>query len=257
MKIDRVMLVWDGNPFYKGFYEMHEKLWAKLGIKTGLAFVSDGKNAAAIPKTGDVRVLEDRSTVPFTPPPGRSWKATMAIIHGPRLFPNEVVMVTGMDQFPASRRFIDAIADVQEDELVSAFGNRDHIATGSIVAHHDVWSRVMAPVPMDFTELLEWTWALGLNVDGYKDINQQLIAIGWGNDEVLFSQLVRESGVTVRTIFKDPWKQWLNRVLGITQQVPDPEKLKNGFYSELHIRLPLSALDRKTFNTLLEMEPFP
>ncbi len=34
MKIDRVMLVWDGNEFYSGFYEMHEKLWAKLGIKT-------------------------------------------------------------------------------------------------------------------------------------------------------------------------------------------------------------------------------
>ena len=101
MKIDRVMLVWDGNPFYEGFYEMHEKLWAKLGIKTGLVFVSNGTNAAAIPKIGDVRVLEDRSTVPFTSPPGRNWKATMAIIHGPRLFPGEVVAVTGMDQFPA------------------------------------------------------------------------------------------------------------------------------------------------------------
>jgi hypothetical protein len=56
------MLVWDGNPFYEGFYEMHQKLWDKLGIKTGLVYVSDGHNAAAIPKTGDVRVVEDRST---------------------------------------------------------------------------------------------------------------------------------------------------------------------------------------------------
>ncbi len=251
MKIDRVLLVWDGNPFYEGFYGMHEKLWAKLGIKTGLVFISNGKNADLIPKTGDIRVLEDRSTAPFTPPPGRNWKATMAIIHGPRLFPGEVVMVTGMDQFPASNRFINAVAEVPENELVSAIGNRNHMTTNHIVGHHKVWSEVMSPVPMDFTELIEWTWALGLNIDGHRDINQKPIAIGWGNDEVLFAQLVLQSGVSVRTIFKDPWEDWLNRVLGITQVVPDQQRLAEGFYSELHIRLPMSDLDRHIFDSLL------
>ena len=257
MKIDRVMLVWDGNPFYEGFYEMHERLWARLGIKTGLVFVSNGTNAHAIPKTGDVRVLEDRSTVPFSPPPKRSWKATMAIIHGPRLFPNEVVMVTGMDQFPASKRFINAIESIPEDELVTAVGSKNHITTNHIVAHCDVWSKIMEPAPMDFTELLEWTWALNLNVDGHRDANQQPIAVGWGNDEVLFAKLVQESGVNVRTVFEDPWPQWLDRVLGITQVTPDPEKLRSGWYSELHIRLPMSHLDRTTFDTLCNMNPFP
>lgn len=252
MKIDRVMLVWDGNPFYGGFYEMHEKLWAKLGIKTGLAFVSNGTNAAAIPKTGDVRVLEDRSTVPFTPPPGRSWKATMAIIHGPRLFPGEVVMVTGMDQFPASRRFINAIAEIPDDELATCIGSVNHITTNHVVAHHGVWSRIMAPVPMDFTELLEWTWALEQDCSGYGNI-----AVGWGNDEVLFARLVKEcSGLKIRTVFKDYQAGWLDRVLGITQKVPDPKKLAEGFYSELHIRLPLSDLDRATFNSILKLAPF-
>ncbi|MES2367101.1 MAG: hypothetical protein V4563_14590 [Pseudomonadota bacterium] len=253
MKIDRVLLVWDGNPFYAGFYPMHMQLWSKLGIKTGLVFVSDGKNAHLIPKTGDVRVVEDKSTVPFTPPPGRSWKATMAIIHGPRLFPGEVIMVTGLDQFPASRKFINAVAEVPDDEFASCIGDVSHVTTNHAAAHHNIWSRIMAPAPTDFTELIEWTWAKGLNVDGHRDANQKTIAIGWGSDEVLFAQLVRDSGVPVRTLFKDPWEQWLNRVLGITQIVPDPKKLKDGFYSELHIRLPMAELDRNTFNTLLEI----
>jgi hypothetical protein len=201
--------------------------------------------------------VEDKSTVPYTPPPGRNWKATMAIIHGPRLFQNEVTMVTGMDQFPASSRFINAVTEISDDELVTAVGSRDHITTNHIVAHHNVWSRIMEPTPTSFTELIEWTWALGLNIDGHLDINQRTIAIGWGNDEVLFAQLVRNCGVTVHTVFKDPWEQWLNRVLGITQITPDPQKLAEGFYSELHIRLPMSELDRKTFNTLLEINPFP
>jgi len=256
MNIDRVLLVWDGNEFYRGFYEMHQRLWPRLGIKTGLVFVSNGSNAHAIPKTGDVRVVEDRSKVPFTPPPGRNWRATMGIIHGPTLFPGEVVMVTGLDQFPASRMFIDAVAEVPDNELATAIGSRDHVTTNHILAHHNVWSKIMAPAPMDFTELIEWAWAKGLNIDGHRDANQKPIAIGWGIDEVLFAQLVRESGVTVRTLFKDPWEQWLNRVLGITQIVPDPKKLAEGFYSELHIRLPMTELDRKTFNTLLEiLEP--
>lgn len=253
MKIDRVLLVWDGNPFYEGFFEMHEKLWDKLGIKTALVFVSNGKNAAAIPKTGDIRVVEDRSTAPFTPPPGRNWKATMGIIHGPRLFPGEVVMVTGMDQFPASRRFIDAVEDVPEDELVTCIGSVDHITTNHIVAHCDVWSKVMEPAPMDFTDLIEWTWAQNLDVSGYGNI-----AVGWGNDEVLFAKLVKEcEGLKVRTLFKNYGPDWLDRVLGITQKVPDMEKLKSGYYSELHIRLPLSKLDQNTFDTLLSLNPFP
>jgi hypothetical protein len=247
------MLVSDGNPFYQGFYEMHEQLWPRFGIKTGLVFVSNGTNAHLIPKTGDIRVLEDRSTVPFTPPPGRSWKATMAIIHGPRLFPNEVVMVTGMDQFPASRRFMDAVAKVPENELVTAIGSRNHVTTNHVVAHHAVWSEIMRPAPMDFTELLEWTWALGLNVDGHRDANQETIAIGWGNDEVLFAQLLLASSVPVHTAFKDPWPEWLDRVLGITQVVPDPQKLAEGYYSELHIRLPMAERDRKIFNDVLAL----
>jgi hypothetical protein len=218
-----------------------------------VVFVSDGKNAHLIPKTGDVRVLEDRSTVPFTPPPGRNWKATMAIIHGPRLFQGETIMVTGMDQMPASRRFIDAVAGVPDDQLVSAIGNVNHITTNHVVGHCDVWKRIMQPAPMDFTELLEWTWAKKLNVDGHRDANQKTIAIGWGNDEVLFAQLVQQSGVTVHTAFKDPWEQWLNRVLGITQIVPDLQKLKDGYYSELHIRRPISQLDKQTFEKLVEI----
>jgi hypothetical protein len=246
MKIDRVLLVWDSNPFYEGFYQMHERLWERLGIKTALVFISDGKNGSLIPKTGEIRVVEDKSTVPFTPPPGRSWKATMGIIHGPTLFPGEVVMVTGMDQFPASRRFINAVADVPEDELASCFGNRDHVTTNHVVAHCDVWSRIMAPAPSDFTELLEWTWQQKLDLSGYGTI-----AIGWGSDEVLFANLIRQCGVNVRTLFKNYQSEWLDRVLGITQKVPDPKKLRDGFYSELHIRLPMSELDRQTFETLL------
>lgn len=253
MKIDRVMLVSDGNPFYDGFLEMHERLWPKLGIKTGVVFVSNGKNAHLIPKTGDIRVVEDKSTVPFTPPPGRNWKATLGIIHGPRLFPGEVVMITGLDQFPASRRFVNAVEEVPDDEFVSCIGDVSHVTTNHAVAHRDIWSRIMAPTPTDFTELVEWAWELGLNVKGHRDINQKEIAIGWGIDEVLFAGLLRQcEGLKLRTLFKDPWEQWLDRVLGITQVKPDMAKLKAGYYSELHIRLPLSAQDRDTFNALLQ-----
>lgn len=249
MKIDRVMLTWDGNDRYDGFFAMHQKLWPRLGIDVSMVFVSDGKNEHLIPKTGDVRVIHDRSKVPFTPPPGRNWKSTMAIIHGPRLFPGEVVMVSGMDQFPASRRFIDALAEVPDDQVAAPIGNISHIGTGCIVAHHDTWSRIMAPAPMDFTELLEWTWAKKLDLSGYADI-----AIGWGNDEVLFAQLMQQcEGLKVHTVFPRYVDDYLARMLGITQIAPDAKRLREGYYSDLHVRLPLSDRDRETFETLLKV----
>lgn len=250
MKIDRVMLTWDGHPRYDGFYEMHQKLWPRLDIKVSMVFVSNGSNDHLIPKTGDVRVLHDRSTVPFEPPPGRNWKATMGIIHGPRLFPGEVIMVAGMDQFPASRRFINAVAEVPDDELVCPIGSITHVATGSIVSHHDTWCRIMAPAPTDFTELLHWTWDKQLDVSGYSSI----ATTGWGNDEVLFAHLMQQcKGLKVRAIWPNIWEDYLNRILGITNISPDPVKLREGFYSDLHIRLPMSGLDQETFNTLLKV----
>lgn len=252
MKVDRVVLVWDGNSFYDGFYEMQTKLWDKLGIKTGLVYISDGTNASKIPSHGDIVVIEDKSTVPFTPPPGRNWKATMGIIHGPTLFPNEVIMVTGMDQMPASYQFIGAVEKIPEGVIATPIGSKKHTITNHIVAHHREWCRVMAPAPSDFTELLHWTWEKNYNLAGYAGI-----ATGWGNDEVLLAHLLRESDVEVVRIFEKEWEDWLQRVLGITNIDPDPEKLRQGFYSELHIRLPLSDLNRRIYNQLLEMEPFP
>lgn len=241
------MLVWDGNPFYDEFYDMHQRIWPKLGIKTGLVFVSNGSNDHLIPSTGDVRVVHDKSSVPFTPPPGRNWKATMAIIHGPRLFPGEVVRVTGMDQFPANRRFFDALEPIPNDTLVTAIGDQSHVPTGSIIAHHDVWSRIMEPAPTDFTELLEWTWEQKLDVSGYGKI-----ATGWGNDEVLFSRLMQKCpDLKVHTLYPNCWEGWLDRVLGITQRVPDHKLLLDGYYTELHIRRPISNMDRNTFETLV------
>jgi len=250
MKIDRIMLVWDGNPFYEGFYEMHQRIWAKLGIETALVFVANGENEHLIPSTGDVRVLYDKSKVPFTPPPGRNWKATMAIIHGPRLFPGEVIRVCGMDQFPASRQFTDAVDKVPYDELATSIGDITHVPTGSIVAHHDVWTRIMNPAPMDFTELIEWTWERkpGANY-GYAETS-----IGWGSDEVTFANLMQQcQGLKVRTLFRDCWTDWLDRTLGITQIAPDDQLLKEGYYTELHIRQPLSDCDKKTFERLVEI----
>jgi hypothetical protein len=158
-----------------------------------------------------------------------------------------------MDQFPASRRLLDAVDKVPDGELITYIGNIYHITTGNIIAHHNEWSRIMAPAPVDFTELLEWTWALGLDTSGYGSI-----AVGWGCDEVLFTQLVQRcENLKIRTLFKEAWPDWLDRVLGITQVAPDMEKLRSGFYSELHIRLPLSRRDKNTFETLLALEPFP
>lgn len=251
MKIDRAVLAWDGNPLYAGFFEMHQQIWGKAGIKVGLAYVSNGSNAAAIPKTGDVVVLEDKSKAPFTPPPGRNWKATMGLIHGPRLFPGEVTIVMNMDQFPASNQLIEAVERVPDDEMATAFCPISHICTTEIIAHYDTWERIMAPAPLDFTELIEWTWAQNLDVSGYGNI-----AVGWGNDEVLLSKLANEcEGLKVTPLFSSD--HWLPRILGITQVTPDPAKLRAGYYTNLHVRQPIRTQDQATFNTLMSLDKLP
>ena len=254
MKIDRVIFCYDGHPDYDGMYPLQRRLWAKLGVEATLMIVGD-----TVPdKPGSVR-LETDHDLPQDPPGGRNWKATMALLHGPRLFPGETIMVSGIDQFPLSRLFLNAVSLIPDDQMVVAFGgiggSYDKLFNGiryypssHVVAHHDIWEAVMAPAPKDFPRFLRWAWAKNLEVM-WPDH-----AVGWGMDEAVLGHLIQLSGVRLnvfpKQVFND-WNAWrLGR--GATKKL-NPSLLKDGAYTELHAHRPLPQDERDLIERVIQL----
>lgn len=251
MKIDRVIFCFDGHPDYAGMYELQRRLWAKLGIQATLMIVGD-----SVPDMpGSIR-LETDNDLPQDPPGGRNWKSTMALLHGPRLFPGETIMASGIDQFPLSRAFINHLDKVPDDAFVVAFGgiggSYDKLFDGvryypssHVVARHDLWEQVMAPAPRDFPEFLRWAW-----VQGYE-VMWPDHAVGWGMDEAVLGHLLTKSGVKPHVFSKRWFDDWNARRRGRGCRSVRA-KLHIGEDTELHAHRPLPPDERDVIEHLIE-----
>lgn len=253
MTIDRIIFCYDGHPEYAGMYELQRRLWAKLGIEATLMIVGD----AVADMPGSIR-LETVPDLPQDPPGGRNWKATMALLHGPRLFPGETIMVSGIDQFPLSRMFLEAVAPLPEDAMLIALGgiggSYDKLFNGvqyypssHVVARQDIWEKVMAPAPKDFGEFLCWAW------DQDFEVMWPDHAVAWGMDEAVLGHLLAKSGVNPIVPPKAQFKDWDARRLGRgAKAVFTEDLLKAGQYSELHAHRPLPPGERDLIERVIQ-----
>ena len=110
MKIDRVVFCLNAHPEYRPLWELNAKLYSEVfKIRPTLFFVGDQHEfeAAELSEAyGEVFRLERH--VPGLPPRSghRDAVTTLALLHGPHLFPDEVVMTSGIDQFPPVREIL-------------------------------------------------------------------------------------------------------------------------------------------------------
>ncbi|MFA6043381.1 MAG: hypothetical protein WC718_00225 [Phycisphaerales bacterium] len=246
MKIDRVIIAWDGNPIYAGLWDIQCKAWPKLGIRPTLAAVGDGVPHGLERDGADVVFLPDATELPRGQ---RNWRTTMSLAHVPRLFPDEVSMTIGLDQIPLGRWFQD-YADTVEDlngfiaglpwaKYKVADCPVQYYPSSYLAASGRVWGRVMAKAPMDFLEMLRWAWNSGVPY-GWADYMD-----GWGLDEALISTGIAAATGTVN-LFTPPQevchqfqeRRVCGRRLGRDATTADPELLRKGYYSEMHSCIP-------------------
>ena len=263
MTVDRVIFCWDGNPMFSGMYLLQRRLWAKLGVKTTLFIV--GAPEIDLP---DSIHLETAPELPQDPPGGRNWKATMALLHGPRMFPGEVIMTSGLDQFPLGRMFLDEIADIPDDQFVIGFGgvggSYDKLFDGvryypssHLVAHHDQWMSVMSLAPGEFPGFLRWACEKDWKVMWPEH------AILWGMDEAVLGQLLHKcsAGQLLRHAILEPlilspefFKNWDSRRIGRgSGRVFAEESLRAGRYSELHAHRPMPDIEKAIIERVVEI----
>lgn len=245
MRIDRVLFAWDGNPMFAGMFDLQERIYAKLGVQATLLRVG-----VDLPSRKDLPHSEKLN-----------WQAPMALIWAGQHYPHEVVMTSGLDQVPLSRRFIDELQGWQYNPAhfvigfagcrqyeghVEKFGCQ-YYPSSHMVAHGQTWQRVLAATPGDFGDFLGEMWARNYPfMWGH-------VATGWGYDEATISQLLAaHPEVPKFPLSPEFFIRWDCDRLGRASAPCDWDRLKNLEYSEIHLSRPYTILEKEIINTVYD-----
>lgn len=245
MKIDRVIFAWDGNPLFDGMFDLQVRAWEKLGVSPTLLFV--GESALSVRGS---HVISLRSA-PHLPHGDLNWQAPMALIYGARMWPGEVVMTSGLDQVPLSRRFLDAVEPYPIGHFVVGFGGCRHYdgheatygcryyPSSHMVAHSNTWREILRGTPSSYPEFLEWAW------NQRWPYMWEHVSPGWGMDEAAISQLLARSKVPIDVFSPEFFNRWDADRVGRCAQVADLAKVARGEYSEIHFNRPLQPAEAR------------
>jgi hypothetical protein len=251
MKIDRVLFALDANPVFQPFWPLNAELYARVyKIRPTLCFVgTEAEFQACNPSTefGDVvRLEKDLPNLPeakHVPDPNRPALTTLAVLHGPTMFPNDVCLTSGLDQFQLSPSFFNR-AEASRADLVSGFAGcpeyiqREqeigirNVPTSHLVAKGSTFAKIMDTIP-DWAEDAARMWRSDCKVM-WDAFNR------WGIDESFFSmkmwEKVNAGQITVDLFSTEFWNEWKARRLNRPHAVDavDMGKLYRGEYTELH-----------------------
>lgn len=249
MKIDRVVFCLNANPQFQGLWELNARLYATVwGIQPTLFCVANAAEYAALELSteyGEVHRLE--RDVPGLPlrQPHRDSVTTLALLHGPQQFPDdEVIMTSGIDQFPLCPDFFELAEQTEEDILVGFAGCRDYedhpIAFGCpyypsshIVMSSGNWRKVLGGDP-------DWgTDAPRMYHFGYP-VMWPAYQCNWGVDEAFLSQKISISGLSVKRGTREWFDDWEARRINRPALAPIEATLA---MTELHANRPISEFE--------------
>lgn len=251
MKIDRVIVVLNNNKNYVSFWNVFSKIWkTKFKVTPTLMFVGTDdelKENDLSQKYGEIIRLEPLSEVVLDS--SLDWSVTWALFYGPTLFPEEVCMTSGIDQLPLSDKFIASISeDSKESYIVGFAGAYRDIPNIFPSSHHVALGKT-------FKEMYE------IEDDWHSEIRKvfntrsrytRLSGNYWGLDEAYSSERLLDSNsdkIVYKDIFHSDWVPYRLDRGGILSY--DVEKLKSGFYTELHAPRPYEKYEQY-LDTLIE-----
>jgi hypothetical protein len=249
MKIDRVILCLNNNPIYTGFWNPFSRVWKeKYGILPTLIFVGteeeiEENNLST--EYGEIVRLEPVPEVIVDP--NLDWSTTWGLFYGPTLFPEDVCLISGIDQLPLSSKVFSFLREhttpaITDDHYVVGLSDAKPQYTPN---YPSSWHIAKGK---NFKKLfdIEDEWEIEVKkVFSFKDkYSDRLPANFWALDEEHSSAILenyrKSSNSPVPLIFLEMFSNyWLpNRIDRSGMLQYDKEILKRGGYSEIHAPRP-------------------
>ena len=251
MNVDKILLCWDGLPVFDGMWEIHQRLWPKFGVEPVLVTVGQ-RNGLPEEAHNVIHLMCDGLEQDH-----HHWQTPASLLFAAQSFGADVVMTTGIDQFPMSGRFKDLFTAYPDDGVCIGFGDAydtSHLGTPFYCSSHvaatgDSWKSLMQGMPDSFEGFLK-------HIDTTKPDNLWAsipnIIDGWGLDEAVFRALVMEAGVPVYVNPRSVYADWKRRSCGRAEGPCDPTRLSRGEYTEMHSERPMLEEERAAIEFLIE-----
>jgi hypothetical protein len=253
MKINRIIFCLNNNPTYTGFWNINARIWSeKYNIKPTLFFVGDYKEFKDLnlsEKIGDVFFLPNANR-DLTNGSLRNWTITWSLFYGSTFFPNEVCMLSGIDQIPLGDHIIKLADSYDEDKYLvcwsDAYNNFENLFPSS---HH-------ISLGKNFKEIYEISndWQEEIDKVYSHRVKYNLNQDYWGLDEAYSSELLLKNRTERVVLIKNFFADWSNRRIdfrknGLNYNVG---LLKSNYYSELHAPRPYEDYKKAIDNIILD-----
>jgi hypothetical protein len=287
--IDRVIFCLNNNETYIDFWNYVAKLYKlKFNVTPTLMFVGTTQeyetlsNAGRLSqKYGEVIHLQRVEEVPYNAGSGEwlDWTPTWALFYGASLFPNEVCMISGIDQIPLSPMFFEIVKEINTNQkyvigFADAYNVIGNMKTASLenedkfVVYPSSHHVALGKIYKDVYEI-EDSWEDEIKkVNSYigkftlnEDLSAYAFSKGWGIDEIYSSYKISKKSSDYFFLVNDWYKNWVHKRIDRSFQgklVLNTElenRIINKDIPEYSAIRPFFSNDINSMNRLLEIIP--
>jgi len=245
MKLDKVAISCDSNPYYLEFWEPISRVWKhKIGVEPYLFFVGD-KGSAPQDYHGKVVCIDPVDGVPI------HTQAQWARFHFTNISPDSVWITSDIDMFPLSTMyFLDMIAPFSNDCFISLNSDmRNYFPVCYNVASGKMFSKVLN-LKSSFSECVKSVY--NSSISDSHIVNGQNMS-NWSCDERYSSKMICEyrsnNPSKIVQLFR-PDGFHSGRRIDRTNWNYSPELVKNNWYIDCHSLRPYSQHKQKIENLL-------
>jgi hypothetical protein len=251
MKIDRVILALNNNPIYTRFWNISANVWKnKFNITPTLIFngtESEFNSNNFNTSLGEYIIIDKINEASESNP---DWSVTWSLFWGASRFPNDVCMLSGIDQVPIGYYFYEQLNYIDDDKFVVGFGDAYKTYTKNTLGYFNTQTNVLYPSSHlvgkgnKFEEIygIEDEWKDEV-VKVYKNRGRYHLSYrganskSWGLDECYSSEMIslfpKKDDIVYLNIFWDYFQKNRIDLSGNINSNYNLDLIKSGGYSEV------------------------
>ena len=253
MKVKRIVFCLNNSPLYSGMWDIVSKVWTeKSDYIPTLIFVGTQEELDLEVKDsyGEVYLVEKHPE--FIVRPELDWTVMWSCYwFMANKFPDEVCMLSGIDEIPCNNLLENMTKDVPDDKYIFLLGENPYnrtkdtgylVANGWSVAKGSTLKRILK-IEDNLKDELKRIWEskdqfAAAIPDNHQTLNRHN---WWGMDEAYISYAIHDS-YDVLYATKEFVDNMLfgRRICRSRNSEFDPKKLQDGYYWEAHIPRPLT-----------------
>lgn len=251
MKIDRVILTLNNNKMYTPSWNIVAPIWENIfNIKPTLIFNGtqeefDSNNFDL--SFGDYIILD---SIPGVSEPNPDWSVTWSLFWGASQYPDDVCLLSGIDQIPIGDFFFKEILKYDDDKFVIGFSDAYTNYNINTLGYFNTQTNVLYPSShlagkgKKFKEIYQilddWEEEIVKvfnTKDRYHLKNNFYANRLWGLDECYSSEMIsifdKQDDIIHLGIF---WNYWYKNRIDLNGRINhnfDIDLVKSGYYSEV------------------------